>query len=81
MVHELRVIAAVKLHLNVTYAQDRAFKSVDEKSWWEMSGKLIFSYRTMFKLAQGFRDSKTRDVNALVPKEVVIILIMGHYFK
>ena len=32
LVHELRVIAAVKLHLNVTYAQDPAFKSVDEKS-------------------------------------------------
>ena len=32
LVHELQVIAAVKLHLNITYAQDSAFKSVDDTS-------------------------------------------------
>ena len=31
LAHELRVIAAVKLHLNATYAQHLALKSVYEK--------------------------------------------------
>ena len=34
LLHQLRVMAAVKLHLNAIYAQHPAFKSVYEKSQW-----------------------------------------------
>ena len=50
LVHELRV-AAVKLHLNATYAQHpAALKSVyyEKKS---MGGLLFSSYTTVFELA------------------------------
>ena len=45
------MIAAVKLHLNATYAQDLALKSVYEKDNKEyaMGGKL-FSSKIMFEL-------------------------------
>ena len=33
LVHKLRVMAAVELHLNATYAQHLALKSVYEKRW------------------------------------------------
>ena len=53
LVHELRVMAAAELHLNVTYAQHLTLKSVYKKSQYIMGGKL-FSTRTLFELAQGF---------------------------
>ena len=37
LVHELRVLAAVKLHLNATYVKNSALKSVYEKSQWVVS--------------------------------------------
>ena len=52
LVHELRVMATVELHLNETYDQHVALKSVNEKSQYKMRGKL-FSSRTLFELAQG----------------------------
>ena len=63
LLHELRVIAAVELHVNATYIQHPALKSVYEKKANQlsvMSGNfyLIFScYGTVFQLAQGLQDS------------------------
>ena len=51
LLHELRVTAAVKLHLNSTYAQNLALKSVYEKSKYIIGGKL-FSSKTVLQLAQ-----------------------------
>ena len=68
-------MAGVKLHLNAAYhAQHSGFKSVDEKSQSVMGGKLFSSYRTVFELVQGNRDSNLNcsDV-ALVQKEALII--------
>ena len=66
LVHELREMAAVELHVNATYyARHPALKSVYEKSQSVMSGKLFSSYRTVFELAQGLRDTKTSDLNCL----------------
>ena len=47
LAHKLRVMAAVKLHLNATYAQHFALKSVYKKG--QVGGKLFFS-KTMFEL-------------------------------
>ena len=71
-------MAAVKLHLNTAfYAQHSSLKSVDEKSQSIMGGKLFSSYRTVFELVQGNRDSKTNDLNcsdvALFKREALII--------
>ena len=63
--HKLRIMAAIELHLNATYAQHPALKSVYEKSKSIMGGKLFPPYRTVFKLAQGLRDSKASDLNCL----------------
>ena len=43
LVHKLRVMAAVELHLNATYAQNFALKSVYEKRQYTMGGKLFSS--------------------------------------
>ena len=53
LVHKLRVIAAVELHLNATYAQHLELKSVYEKRQCitKMGGKL-FSSGTIFELAR-----------------------------
>ena len=73
LVHELRVMAAVELHV----CQHPALKSVYGKSQSVMGGKLLSSYRTVFELAHGLRDSKTSDLNCsykvLVQKEVLTI--------
>ena len=54
LVHELRVVAAVELHLNVTYyAQHPALKPVYEKSQYIMGDNLFFSYRTVFDIVHG----------------------------
>ena len=54
MVHELRVMAAVELHVNTTYyAQHPALKSVYGKRQSVIGGKLFSSYMTVFELAQG----------------------------
>ena len=53
LVHELRVMAAVKLHVNATYAQHPVLKSVYGKIQSGMGGKLFSSYRTVFELGQG----------------------------
>ena len=52
LVHELRVMAAVSsyIHLNATYAQYLALKSVYEKNKYVMGGKLFSSYKTVFEL-------------------------------
>ena len=64
LVHELRVMAAVELHVNATYyAQHPALKPVYEKSQSVMGGKLFSSYRTVFELAQALQDTKTSDLN------------------
>ena len=56
LVHELKVMAAVELHVNATYyIQHTALKSVYEKSQSIMGGKLFSSYRIVFELAQGPR--------------------------
>ena len=47
LVHKLRVMAAVELHLNATYAQHLALKSVYEKR--QVGGKL-FSSKIKFEL-------------------------------
>ena len=78
LVHKLRMMVAVKLHLDATYyAQHPALKSVDEKSQSVMGGKLSSSYRTLFELTQGLRDSKTSELNcsyvALAQKDALII--------
>ena len=57
LVHERRVMATVELHLNETYDQHVALKSVNEKSQYKMRDKL-FSSRTLFELAQGLWVSK-----------------------
>ena len=49
LAHKLRVMAAVKLHLNATYPQHLALESVYEKRQYIMDGKL-FSSRIMFEL-------------------------------
>ena len=41
LVHKVRVMAAVDLHLNATYAQHLALKSIYEKSKYVMGGKLF----------------------------------------
>ena len=51
LVHELRVMVAVELHLNAAYTQHLTLKSVYEKSQYIMGGKL-FSSRTVFELGQ-----------------------------
>ena len=48
LAHKLTVMAAVKLHLNATYAQYLALKSIYEKRQCIMGGKL-FSCRIMFE--------------------------------
>ena len=62
--HEIRVIAAIELHVNATYyVQHPALKSVYGKRQSVMRSKLYSSYRTVFELAQGFWDSKTIALN------------------
>ena len=85
LVHELRVMAAVELHVNSTYAQHPALKSVYEKSQPRIGGKLFSSYRTVFELAQQCpQDSKTSDLNcsyeALVHKEALTLCQDKHNF-
>ena len=54
LVHELRVMAAVELHVNAThYAQHPALKSAYGKIQPVTGGKLFSFYRTVFELAQG----------------------------
>ena len=54
--HELRVVAAVELHVNVTYyGQHPALKPVYGKSQSVIRGKLFLFFRTVVELAQGIR--------------------------
>ena len=74
LVHQRRAMAAVELYVNATYyAQHPALKSVYEKSY----NKVFSSYRTVFELAHGLRDTKTSDLNcsyeALVQNEAMSI--------
>ena len=70
-------MATVELHVNATYAQHPALKSVYGKSQSVTDDKLFSSYRTLFELAQGLRDFKTSNLNcsyeALVQKEALTI--------
>ena len=53
-------MTAVELHVNATYyAQNQALESVYGKSQSVIVGKLFYSYRTVFELAQALWDSKT----------------------
>ena len=65
----------VELHVNATCAEYPALKSVNEKRQFVMGGTLFSFYMTLFKLAQGLRDSKASDLNclyeALVQKEAL----------
>ena len=75
LLHKLRVMAAVDPHGNATYdAQHPAKKSIYAK---RNSAMLEKSYKTVFQIAQGLRDFKTRDLNcsyeALVQKEALTI--------
>ena len=68
-------MAAVDPHGNATYdAQHPAKKSIYAK---RNSVMLEKSYKTVFQIAQGLRDFKTRDLNcsyeALVQKEALTI--------
>ena len=56
-------MAAAELHLNATYVQHPALKSVYEKYQSVMGGQLFSSYRSIFELAQGLQDSNTSDLN------------------
>ena len=66
-------MAAVELHLIVTYAQHLALKSFYDKSQSVMGGNFFSSYITMFEV----RDSKASDLSclyeALVQKKTLII--------
>ena len=70
-------MAVVELHLNATYAQHPALRSVDEKSQSVMNSKLFSSCRTVLEPAYGLRDSETSDLNcsyeALIQKEALIV--------
>ena len=57
LVHKLRVMAAVELHLNATYAQHLALKSVYEKRHYVMGGKL-FSSKVIFEVEHVFEHPK-----------------------
>ena len=64
LVYELRLMAAVELYLNGTYyAQHSTLKSVYGKRKSVIGDKLFSSYRAVYELAQGIRDSKTIDLN------------------
>ena len=66
LVHELREMVAVELHVNATYyVQHPVLKSVYEKSQSVTDGKLFSSYRTVFELAQCLRNIKTSDLNCV----------------
>ena len=74
--HELRVMASVKLHVNATcYAQHPVLKSVYGKSQSVLGGKLFSSCRRVFELAEGLRDSKTSDLN-YSPRQSICIIFM-----
>ena len=85
--HELRVTAALELHVNATYyTQHPALKSVYEKSQSVIVSKLFTSNRVVFKPAQGLQDSKTSylsySYDALVRKKASTYVKMGclHHF-
>ena len=65
LVHEIRKIAAVKLHLSATYTQCLVLKSVYKKSQYVIGDKLFSSNRTVLELAQSLWHSKTSDLNCL----------------
>ena len=65
LVHDIRKIAAVKLHLSATYTQCLVLKSVYKKSQYVIGDKLFSSNRTVLELAQSLWHSKTSDLNCL----------------
>ena len=71
-------MTAVELHVNATYyAQNQALESVYGKSQSVIVGKLFYSYREVFELAQALWDSKTSAWNCsyeiLAQKEAMTI--------
>ena len=71
--HELRVMAAVELHVNATYySQHPALKSVSGKSESVVGGYLSSSYS---EPAQCLQDSKTSDLNCS-PRYNICIIFM-----
>ena len=65
LVHDIRKIAAVKLHLSATYTQCLVLKSVYKKSQYVIGDKLFSSNRAVLELAQSLWHSKTSDLNCL----------------
>ena len=65
LVHDIRKIAAVKLHLSATYTQCLVLKSVYKKSQYVIGDKLFSSNRTVLELAQSLWHSKASDLNCL----------------
>ena len=65
LVHDIRKIAAVKLHLSATYTQCLVLKSVYKKSQYVIGDKLFSFNRTVLELAQSLWHSKTSDLNCL----------------
>ena len=73
LVHELRVMAAVELHVNATYySQHPALKSVSGKSQSVVGGYLSSSYS---EPAHGLQDSKTSDLNCSPRYDICIIFM------
>ena len=64
---------AVELHINTRYyVQHPPLKSLYGKSQSVIGGKLFFSYRTVFELAQEYSDSKTSDFNNYSSNEALV---------
>ena len=85
LVHELRVMAAVELHVNATYyaQQHPVLESFYGKDQSVISGKLFSSYKTVLSRGSSW-DSKTNDSNcfyeALVQKEAFTIICKDRIF-
>ena len=73
----------IELHVNARYyAQNPALKSVYGKSQSVIGGKLLSCYRTVFKLAQEYSDSKTGDFYKCSSNEALVrkkALAMSRY--
>ena len=64
LVYKFRVMPVIGWHINATYyTRQPALISVYGKRQSVMRGKLFFSYRTVFELAQGLQDFKTSEMN------------------
>ena len=68
-----RMMEAIELHINARYyAQHSVLKLVYGKSQSVIGGKLFFSCRTVFEVAQEYSDSKTNDFNNCSSNEALV---------